>query len=190
MKIRSRIDQLKGAVCDWVAQTNKQHVAASIVDTMRGNGLEDMLADQGITFSRGDDIFKNARVDAQKIMRWLGFYEDAPVNKTALFDLESVIVAAMPLELRVRYLQDAYLLSYLAISPRCETDDRRVDMATVVQLMIKENAEAQVAMLNIKKQAHPGELENAYRELTESISVTSAAAESIRKELRKHLGEV
>lgn len=172
MKNQSRLDTLTGCLNLWVHMTNKQHVAASIVETLEKSGLSEALEVEGVSFIQpGEDLVDTSRKNAQKLWRWLGQYDGVETNKEKIFDLEQVIVAAMPLDLRVAYLTNIYGDTGVAISPICVTKDQRIDMARMVQVMMKEDTDAHVALMDLAQNPNEQFAQRTKNEIREAISV-------------------
>jgi len=188
MKIKSRLENLTHHINLWTALNGKQHVAASLVEVIENSDYKDVLAAEGITFARSNDVFKDARVNAQKFFRWLGSYDGIETHKEHLFDIEAVIVQAMPEHIRISYLTSVYSPAGVMVSPKCVTETTTVDLTRVMQLIVKEDAEALTALMVLssnRDQAHPSALESAEKELTESIAIKTATLDAIKIEIGK-----
>lgn len=172
MKTQSRLDVLTGYLNLWVHVTNKQHVAASIVETLDKSGFRETMEAEGISFTQAGDTVDQARKNAQKLWRWLGQYDGVETNKERLFDLEQIIVAAFPLDLRVAYLTNIYGDSELAISPIYHTQEHQIDLKRMIQIMMKEDTEAHLAVMDLtENKQNPVFIEKTRAEIREAISV-------------------
>jgi len=186
MKIKSRLENLTHHINLWTALNGKQHVAASLVEVIENTPYKDILAAEGITFARSNDVFKDARVNAQKFFRWLGSYDGIETHKEHLFDIEAVIVQAMPEHIRISYLTAVYSHASVSISKSCtfESTDQ-VDLSVIAQVMIKEDADSQIAILKLSESIHIHALENAEKEITEAIAVKASTLEAIKIQIGK-----
>ncbi|MFT6910060.1 MAG: hypothetical protein ACJAS1_006788, partial [Oleiphilaceae bacterium] len=110
MKQRSRLDLLMKAINAWLElpKVSRSAMATAVVQAVDDLKLATVLAKEGIAFTYSDDIFNDARVNAQKIFRWLGQYEGQHAVPERLFHVEQALLAAMPVELRIGYLNDVY----------------------------------------------------------------------------------
>lgn len=172
MKNQSRLDVLTGYLNLWVHISNKQHVAASIVETLEKSGFRETLEAEGISFTQSGDTIDQARKNAQKLWRWLGQYDGVETNKERLFDLEQIIVAAFPLDIRVAYLTNIYGDTDIAISPIYHTQDHQIDLKRMIQLMMKEDTEAHLAVMDLNENKHNMVfIEKTRTEIREAISV-------------------
>ena len=115
----------------------------------------------------------------------MGFYDGVETHKDHLFDIEAVIVQAMPGDLRTQYLNSVYSPAGVSIAQMCESSTGSIDLVSVIELMIKEDSEAQIAILRLSKNAHLSTLEQAEKELIESIALKVAALETIRDEIEQ-----
>ena len=156
--------------------------AMDVVAAVERLGLKDLLASEGITFAQTGDVHNDARVNAQKLFRWLGQYEGQHPIVDRLFHVEQAIVAAMPVHLRMSYLNDIYGSIGVTVVADQRHDSgtlRAVDMAVS---LTKENAEAQVAVIHLGIEPSREQVMNAHRELKESAATTQASMALLENE--------
>jgi hypothetical protein len=132
-----------------------------------------VLAKEGITFTYSDDIFNDARVNAQKIFRWLGQYEGQHALPERLFHVEQALLAAMPIELRVGYLNDVYNMVGVTVVVDHVSDVMSLSADDMAATLTKENCDAQVAVIRLGINPSRHQVKTAHRELRESRAVTS-----------------
>ena len=183
MKQRSqnRLAILRRWVEAWSAlpRTNRQLVAQDIFEAFNEHGLAEYLSGTGVEFTCTDDLSRDMRTHSQKLWRWLGAYEEANAQPDKLFYIEQVIVAAMPEQIRIGYLGEVYQRAGVSIG--IELGGEAMSPARIAQTLIKENAEAQLAVINLRPDCSPEEMGNALRELHESAAATAAAIAAIEK---------
>ncbi|WP_394230171.1 hypothetical protein [Shewanella colwelliana] len=156
--------------------------AMDVVSAVERLGLKELLASEGITFAQTGDVHNDARVNAQKLFRWLGQYEGQHPIVDRLFYVEQAIVAAMPVHLRMNYLNDIYGSIGVTVVADQRHDSgtlRAVDMAVS---LTKENAEAQVAVIHLGIEPSREQVMNAHRELKESAATTQASMALLENE--------
>lgn len=156
--------------------------AMDVVSAVERLGLKELLATEGITFAQTGDVHNDARVNAQKLFRWLGQYEGQHPIVDRLFYVEQAIVAAMPVHLRMNYLNDIYGSIGVTVVADQRHDSgtlRTVDMAVS---LTKENAEAQVAVIHLGIEPSREQVMNAHRELKESAATTQASMALLENE--------
>lgn len=185
MKTESRLNTLKHHLDTWVQRTNLQHVAMCVLDTVNELHLQDMLKDEDITLKQTLDPTNDARINAQKISRWMGANEKGTPNYERLFAMEQVFVAAMPSDIRVSYLNEVYSPASVAISCQVETKNHSVDLSNVVKNMIKEDTDVHLAMLELGQNTNVIQLQKARKELNEAISIKVNTLKAIETELEK-----
>lgn len=156
--------------------------AMDVVAAVERLGLKELLASEGITFAQTGDVHNDARVNAQKLFRWLGQYEGQHPIVDRLFYVEQAIVAAMPVHLRMSYLNDVYGSIGVTVVADQRHDSgtlRAVDMAVS---LTKENAEAQVAVIHLGFEPTREQVMSAHRELKESAATTQASMALLENE--------
>ena len=130
----------------------------------------------------GDDFEKDMRHNMQKLFRWLDAYQESKANPAKLFYIEQVIVAAMPEDLRVKYLNEVYMCSGVSVTKKAPSKHEELDINDMVKSLIKEGSEAQQAALNLGNNPTKETLTSAIREISES----EAACAEIRQAIVNH----
>ncbi|WP_220738761.1 hypothetical protein [Shewanella sp. c952] len=177
MKTQSRLDFMMKAVHRVLElpRMTRFAFAMDVIVAVERLDMVDMLAAEGISFASTGDVHNDARVNAQKLFRWLGQYEGQHPIVDRLFYVEQAIVSAMPTHLRVNYLNDVYSAVGVTVVADQRSDNialKPVDMAVA---LTKENAEAQVAVIHLGEAPSNELVANAYRELKESAATTQAS---------------
>lgn len=177
MKTQSRLSLLMKTIHRVLElpKMNRFGLAMDFVAAVDRLGLNEVLAIEGISFARTDDVHNDARVNAQKLFRWLGQYEGQHPQAERLFHVEQALVAALPEHLRVQYLNDVFGctgVTVIADSMRDSYVLKSVDMAAT---LTKENSEAQVAVIHLGDAPSREQLITAHRELKESAATTQAS---------------
>ena len=177
MKHRSqnRLAILRRYMDAWadMPRHNRSLVAEIIFEKFNELGLAEFIAGTGVEFSSSDDYSKDMRVRGQKLWRWIGAYEETKPQPDKLFYLEQVIVAAMPEPIRIAYLGEVYTASNLSIAIYQGWGGN--SPANIAKALIKENAEAQAAVVTLSADSTHEEFATALRELRESAAATRAA---------------
>ncbi|MCT8874177.1 hypothetical protein [Shewanella xiamenensis] len=138
-------------------------------------GFGEVLAAEGINFARTDDVHNNARVNAQKLFRWLGQYEGQHAQVERLFYVEQALIAALPEPLRVQYLNDVFGCTGVTVIADRMTDGHVLHVADMAAQLTKENAEAQIAVIHLSTNPNREDLLKAHRELKESAATTQGS---------------
>jgi hypothetical protein len=183
MKQVSRLDLLMKAINTWLElpKVSRSALATSVVQAVDDLKLATLLAKEGITFTHSDDMFNDARVNAQKIFRWLGQYADQNAVPERLFYVEQAILAAMPVELRIGYLNDVYGMVGVTVVVDHVSDAMSLSADDMAATLTKENCDAQVAVIRLGINPSRHQVETAYRELRESRGVTSMTLEVLER---------
>ncbi len=184
MKHKSRLDLLMVAIHRWLEmpRVSRSIMAAEIVAAVDKLGLNDVLAKEGISFNRTSDPYNDSRVNAQKIFRWLGQYQEVHAMPERLFYVEQAILAVMPLPLKIRYLNEVYNMVGVTVVADTGFSAGQLNPAALAVALTKENAEAQVAVIQLAHTPSREDVIAAHRELTESKGVTQAALNALEKE--------
>ena len=156
--------------------------AMDVVTAVERLGLKVLLANEGITFAQTDDVHNDARVNAQKLFRWLGQYEGQHPIVDRLFYVEQAIVAAMPVHLRMQYLNDVYSHSGVTIVADQRGTSSGLKPIDMAASLTKENAEAQVAVIQLGSAPSRDQVMNAHRELKESAAISQASMTLLENE--------
>ncbi|QYX63140.1 hypothetical protein K2227_13035 [Shewanella putrefaciens] len=150
-------------------------LAIDFVVAVERLGLSEVLAAEGISFASSQDVHNDARINAQKLFRWLGQYEGQHPQADRLFHVEQALVAALPEHLRVQYLNDVFGCTGVTVIADRMNDGHVLHVADMAASLTKENAEAQVAVIHLGCEPKREQLVAAHRELKESAATTQAS---------------
>ncbi|MCU8062520.1 hypothetical protein ACQKC1_16890 [Shewanella baltica] len=150
-------------------------LAIDFVAAVERLGLSEVLAAEGISFASTQDVHNDARINAQKLFRWLGQYEGQHPQVDRLFHVEQALVAALPEHLRVQYLNDVFGCTGVTVIADRMNDGHVLHVADMAASLTKENAEAQVAVIHLGPAPKREQLVAAHRELKESAATTQAS---------------
>ncbi|MGI2046111.1 hypothetical protein [Shewanella oncorhynchi] len=150
-------------------------LAIDFVEAVERLGLSEVLAAEGISFASSQDVHNDARINAQKLFRWLGQYEGQHPQADRLFHVEQALVAALPEHLRVQYLNDVFGCTGVTVIADRMSDGHVLHVADMAASLTKENAEAQVAVIHLGCEPKREQLVAAHRELKESAATTQAS---------------
>ncbi|MGI2216837.1 hypothetical protein ACRN94_07560 [Shewanella baltica] len=150
-------------------------LAIDFVAAVERLGLSEVLAAEGISFASSQDVHNDARINAQKLFRWLGQYEGQHPQADRLFHVEQALVAALPEHLRVQYLNDVFGCTGVTVIADRMNDGHVLHVADMAASLTKENAEAQVAVIHLGCEPKREQLVAAHRELKESAATTQAS---------------
>ena len=184
MKTQSRLDLLMRVIHRVLElpRMTKLAFAMDVVASVERLGMKGLLADEGITFANTGDVHNDARVNAQKLFRWLGQYEGQHPIVERLFYVEQAILGAMPVHLRMKYLNDVYgCVGVTVVADQRPGNSvlKPVDMAVS---LTKENSEAQVAVIHLGMAPSREQVTTAHRELKESAATTLASMALLEQE--------
>lgn len=171
---KHRLGILTKHIARWLERNgvSQSVVAQEIVEEFRRIGLDKALQIDDIFFMDTGDVFTDVATNRQKIFRWLGLLDNGAKKSTGrLFLVEQAIVAAMPEDIRLNYLNEVFEDSCMCFST--DSMDRsmsRLDRSRIAESMIKEGSEAQIALLRLGDNPSFEQVENAYRELREAVA--------------------
>ena len=183
MKHKSRLDLLMVAIHRWLEmpKVSRSIIASEIVTAANELGLIPLLANEGISFNNTSDPYNDSRVNAQKIFRWLGQYQETHAMPERLFHVEQAILAAMPQHLKLNYLNAVYGIVGVTVVADHGFSGNEINTAALAITLTKENSEAQIAVIQLGNAPSRDEVMAAYRELTESRGTTQAALDLLEK---------
>lgn len=183
MKTRSRLDILNAHLNQWleIPRENRLTLSAHIVETAERIGLVETLKEAGLTFNKTRNTHNDMRVNSQKIWRWLGGYDGVPSSPMRLFYAEQVMVAAMPIHLRLSYLNDIYSCADVLIGHKPSATGK-LAVAEVAANVTKENSEAVVAMIHHNSCPTKKSKANTIKELKEAAGATMAAIDTLEND--------
>lgn len=177
MKQQSRLNLLMKTIhrALELPKMSRAGLANDFVAAVERLGLSEVLATEGISFARSGDVHNDARVNAQKLFRWLGQYEGLHPQADQLFYIEQPLVAALPEHLRVQYLNDVFGCTGVTVIADRMTDGHVLHVADMAAQLTKENAEAQIAVIHLAANPNRDDLLRAHRELKESAATTQGS---------------
>ena len=183
MKQVSRLTLLMKAINKWLElpKVSRSALATAVVQAVDDLKMVSVLAKEGISFTYSDDIYNDSRVNAQKIFRWLGQYADQHAVPERLFYVEQAILAAMPVDLRIGYLNDVYNMVGVTVVVDHVSDGLSLSTSDMAATLTKENSDAQIAVIRLGVEPSRFEVEQAYRELRESRGTTQAAMDAFER---------
>jgi len=191
MRQESRIDLLKAAIKKWLElpKVSRPVIAIEVAEQIHDHGFKDVLADMGISFANTGDVHHDARMNAQKLFRWLGEYDDGIyVNFGGLWQIEQAIVKAMPEDIRSYYLNSVWSITGAHVTKSCTSDESNnyaPHLPSLLSSVIKESAEAQIAIVELSQNPSLKDLAKHKQEITESIAAFEAAHEVVVSMIEK-----
>lgn len=171
------ISIIRAAVTEWRKREDwsREAVVQCIVDAHEQLGGPKAT---GIKFDPNTrDVFERAKVNADRVFRWL---DDESKDSTLLpANFLQSILAALPMDLRMHCLHE--FLRPLGIAPAsletvCHGD---FDASHHLNDIIKESAEATMALVGVKPGAPLAVLENARKEVGDAQESTNRVARAL-----------
>lgn len=147
---------------------SREAAAVTIVEAYRAVGEPPVGSD----FRASKDAYEDARINAQRVFRWL---DDQTKDCTLLpFNFAPAILAALPPDLCLACVDE--LLFGLGLSARrVEGGLAGAQVATVLASVAKESGEATASLADLVDGATPAELDRAHREVTEAVAANTEA---------------
>jgi len=133
----------------------------------------------GVEFSFVGDAYTQAKKAAQKLFRWLDADGTLPAG------MVSSILAAMPLDVRLHCLNQMFRPLGVEARSLEPVAPARFDGMRHLQAMIKENSEAQSAVVLAASVQTPEAIRVAIREVSESIEVDLNTKRSLEAALQE-----
>jgi hypothetical protein len=170
--LRNEIEGYRRA--NSIACVSREAFAAMVMEEHAKQGGE---AATGVDFSFVGDTYTQAKKAAQKLYRWLDADGTLPAG------IVPSILAALPLDVRLHCLNQ--FLRPLGIEARSLEAVKPAPFNGLahVQAMIKENAEAQSAVVMAASVQTPEAIKAAIKEVSESIQVDVDAKRSLEAAL-------
>lgn len=176
----TKLEILQAHMHAWFATSTRSAVAQKIVETYMELGFCKKHSGLDIKFYATDDPVRDMRANAQKLYRWLGMaHEETHPQLAYVFELEPVIVAAMPEKIRMDYL--AASLEHSGVLMVGMKNALRIasDSKLSIGVMAVESAESIAAYSELPADPTLGEALNAHREHTEAAAVHTCAAREL-----------
>ena len=184
MKTRTRFERLTIAIDAWLKKSDvdRQIMTILVAEHAKQLGFTQLLASEGITFNEGGNPSDNIRANAQKFFRWLGYSQENKAKPGYLFALEHIIVAAMPEQIRLDYLNDVYgIAGVTAVSKLPATNNDGLAANDISAALTKEHAEAQISIIKMSSDPSLTQAKKAKRELSEAIAMGQCALSAIEE---------
>ena len=158
---------------------SREAVAAMVMDAHAALGGE---AVTGVDFSFVGDTYTQAKKGAQKLFRWL---DDGSTLPAAMVQS---ILAALPFDVRLHCLNQMFRPLGVEARSLEPVTPARFDGLAHLQAMIKENSEAQSAVVLAASTQSPEAIKVAIKEVTESIQADTDAKRSLEAALLEAQG--
>lgn len=171
---KSKTQTLASYVEQWQSRVgSRETIAIIVVETHYTLGLDRAT---GITFPKRHGP-KAAKVNADRIFRWVDDLTRMPAN------FESSILAAMPQDLVLRYLNEIFCSVGFVVRPKTVCVGGEDDPVKIAYGQHKESSEATSAILELCHSNKVDDLERALKETLESIAQAKAAVSYITSRL-------
>lgn len=127
------------------------------------------------------DTFKRMKANADRVFRWM---DDLSKDNNLLpANFLPSLIAALPEDLRLHCLTDMLRPTGCSVRLTCVDSATAFEPGKSIRRLIKENSEAQQAVVTLVDGATLPELQNARKELGESLSETKKALAEVEAEL-------
>lgn len=153
---------------------SREAVAIQVMDAHQQLGGE---ASTGVDFSFAGDAYTQAKKGAQKLFRWLDADGTLPAG------MVQSILFALPLDVRLHCLNQMFRPLGAEVRSLEPVTPARFDGLTHLQAMIKENSEAQSAVVLAAATQTPESIKAAIKEVSESIQADVDAKRSLEAAL-------
>jgi hypothetical protein len=177
--LRTEIEAWRRA--NSIACISREAFAAMVMESHEALGGE---AATGVEFSFVGDTYTQAKKAAQKLYRWLDTDGTLPAG------IVPSILAALPLDVRLHCLNQMFRPLGIEARSLEATRPARFDGLAHAQAMIKENSEAQSAVVKAASAQTPDSIQHAIKEVSEAIEVDLAAKRSLEAALLEHAYQV
>jgi len=158
--LRAEIEAWRRA--NSIACISREAFAAMVMDAHKALGGE---AATGVDFTFIGDAYTQAKKAAQKLYRWLD--EGCPLPA----GIVPSILAALPLDVKLHCLNQMYRPLGVESHSMAPVTPARFDGMAHLQHMIRENAEAQSAVVMAATAQTPEAIKVALKEVSEAIQV-------------------
>lgn len=175
------IGHLRDAIDAWRKDNgwSRETVVMHIVDA---HERADGPTATGIVFDPPTrDTFERAKVNADRVFRWLD--DVTKDGNTVPANFLSSLLQALPTDRRITLLNQWLVPLDVACRP-LHVDAASADSAVAVfKILVKECSEAHASMANLLDGIAPGELETAHTELCEALVAIKRAIELTERKL-------
>lgn len=160
---------------------SREAAAVAIVDAYRALGEPPV----GSEFRATRDAFEDARINAQRIFRWL---DDQTKDCTLLpANFVPSVLRALPPDLRLACVEHMLLPLGFSAQP-IGGEDGQPNVAAVLACVAKEGGEATASIAALVDGASTAELQQAQQEITESIAAQTDALHMVEGLLQRARG--
>jgi hypothetical protein len=169
---------LREAVDQWRRREgwSRESVVQAIVDAHQAL---DAASTTGITFDPDTrDTYERMKVNADRVFRWL---DDVSKDSTLLpANFLPTILAALPLDLRLRCLNAILRPVGMEAKSADAVAGAECDMSHDLKDLMKEGTEAQMALVGVSGDSSLEVLNNALREVVESLDANARTARDLK----------
>lgn len=180
-----RANILNNHIQSWLHSSShtQQSLAQLIIESIEKLKLNELLDAYGVKFQKRDDVYANSVIDTKRLMRWLNEAHEVKDYAQKLFAIEHAIVAVMPDEIKISYLNEIYGNSgvLLNIKPKLVASNGQLTAAAMVESVTRENSEAVVAMVNHALHQSDNTEKAALKEMNEAVGILLTAISILNK---------
>ncbi|MCB4811680.1 hypothetical protein LG204_10175 [Methylovorus menthalis] len=148
----------------WTREAVAQEIVKSY-ESMDGESITGLRFDPP---SR--DIFERAKVNADRIFRWLD--DDSKDSNLLSANILPFLVGALPMDLRIECVNQ--ILGPTNLSVMVLASDQAASLVDIFQTIAKEGGEAIASMAGLLDGGSPEEIQSAKKELTEAMAAIQA----------------
>lgn len=160
---------------------SRESVVQVIVEEHAKAGFDDLT---GIKFDPNTtDTVERMKVNADRVFRWLD--DEGKDSNLLPANFIPSILAAMPLDLRMRCVDHILRPLGLAVTGRVDAGDQSLDALAHLGSLIKEGSEAQSALVRVAEGGDANDMERARAELLDVASATARAINGIDAAMAK-----
>lgn len=129
------------------------------------------------------DLFERQKVNADRIFRWLD--DESKDNNLLPANFIHSILSAMPMDIRLHCIGDILRPLGITVASSELGDHGEFDAQNHLREMVKESAEAALALINISPLSTVQQLEDAYKEVGDVHEASSRARRALAKAIEK-----
>lgn len=184
---RTSLAILRDHVNAWRKKNHwsRETVVHEIVDMHAKMGADTLT---GIRFDPNtQDVFERTKVNAERVFRWLD--DDSKDNNLMPLNFMPSVLSAMPPDIRVACMNDLFRFIGVVIRPLAVYSGDTLDATKSLIRIIKENADANVALAALTDGVTYTELVTAQKELSESIETLQSALAQVETGIASWTGE-
>lgn len=165
----ARLDALRYAVDRWLSRgdVNRNAVALEFLEVLS------QLDFAEVSFSEHPDLYERSRAVAQKLFRWLGSDEHVSADLGRLFQIEALLVEALPADIRLDYLSRVY--PSVMVATRVVDDlDTLALRQPALDLVSRQNASQQALLDYVTEPSH-----KALAMVVKDVAIANAAGSHV-----------